>query len=493
MRSLSRRGFMLALGAAPIVSRAGFAQRRTAPAVSPIEAFGAVRQALRAVADKYARPLPAGGELRLEGAHGAFTPSLVRATVVHGQRGQAVTADGLLVFAIDVEQPTYVSGEVLLLPDVSLRPGLRAVVLSDDALVGAPMIDAPDWGTTTLTDAAPRVTGRRPARGAAIPEWLLTAGRHYLTIAGPHTRPAGVFQSLTLQTRTRAVREPIYTFAFIADTHLSASASSREAMNRVLGDAAAPALRATLESLAAEGVALALVGGDITEHGSREEFELLATAASGLECQVYGCLGASDVASAAAPVEAVEALAPHFPGDAPDYTITKAPIRFVVMEPFGDDPEVRARKQQWLVATLAADRRTPTIFVWHAAPYHRGGISSCGFKMPEHSALGRQLVLDALQRAPNVFATLNGHGHWDEVNYLGGITHIQNAAFAEWPNTFRVFRVYSDRIEWELRQVGNRGIVRESLVPAKGLTWMVATRDTDTTGQAMLRRPVASA
>ncbi|MAG70755.1 MAG: hypothetical protein CL471_10755 [Acidobacteria bacterium] len=48
---------------------------------------------------------------------------------------------------------------------------------------------------------------------------------------------------------------------------------------------------------------------------------------------------------------------------------------------------------------------------------------------------------DTVIAAPNVVATLNGHDHWDEVNDLQGIHHIQNAAVVEWPNSYRVFRV----------------------------------------------------
>ena len=76
--------------------------------------------------------------------------------------------------------------------------------------------------------------------------------------------------------------------------------------------------------------------------------------------------------------------------------------------------------------------------------------------------------MSIVQAAPNVVATLNGHDHWDEVNTLEGITHIQNAAFVEWPNSYRVFRVYADRMEWEVRQVSNRGYIRESFLPGEG-------------------------
>ena len=125
-----------------------------------------------------------------------------------------------------------------------------------------------------------------------------------------------------------------------------------------------------------------------------------------------------------------------------------------------EKPELLGAKQEWLHQTLAADTTTPTIFVWHYAPYNRAGVSSCGFRVPDWSPLGKRALLEILQAAPNVFVTLNGHDHWDEVNRLEGITHVQNAAFVEWPNTFRLLRVFPDRIEWEVRQVAIRGYVR---------------------------------
>jgi hypothetical protein len=57
-----------------------------------------------------------------------------------------------------------------------------------------------------------------------------------------------------------------------------------------------------------------------------------------------------------------------------------------------------------------------------------------------------------------------------------------NPAFCEWPNAYRVFRVYKDRMEWELRQVPNRGFVRESFVVSKASAWMISTAEDDLAG-----------
>ena len=95
-------------------------------------------------------------------------------------------------------------------------------------------------------------------------------------------------------------------------------------------------------------------------------------------------------------------------------------------------------------------------------------------------------VMDLLAASPNVVATLNGHLHFTACDDYEGIACIQNAAFAEWPNAYRVFRVYADRIEWEVRQVSNRGFVSEGVVPAKALNWMLSTGDGDLSGTVSL-------
>jgi hypothetical protein len=95
-------------------------------------------------------------------------------------------------------------------------------------------------------------------------------------------------------------------------------------------------------------------------------------------------------------------------------------------------------------------------------------------------------VLQILTDAPNVRGTLCGHTHWNEVNGVAGRTHLTNPAFCEWPNAYRVLRVYPDHVEWELRQVRNRGFVRESFIPQKGLSWMLSTGEGDLTGEFKL-------
>ncbi|AWI09387.1 metallophosphoesterase family protein [Ereboglobus luteus] len=92
-------------------------------------------------------------------------------------------------------------------------------------------------------------------------------------------------------------------------------------------------------------------------------------------------------------------------------------------------------------------------------------------------------VLDA---APNVVAAMNGHMHYNEVATHKGITCIQNPAFAEWPNAYRMCRVYPDRMEWEVRQLPNRGLIREEFIPELALAWQLSTDEGDLAGTVNL-------
>jgi 3',5'-cyclic AMP phosphodiesterase CpdA len=259
-------------------------------------------------------------------------------------------------------------------------------------------------------------------------------------------------------------------------------------MNRKMGEASAPELLRTLHALAAEGVAFVIHGGDMTERATRDEFALMSEVLKAQPVPVYGCIGNHDRYLETSRGDARELLADYFPGGSLDYTFSKPPVRFVVFDVEVERDEARERTLRWLHDTLRADAQTPTVFVWHYPPFNRGGLSNCGFQLQDWSQFGRDTLLGLLRDTPNVCACLNGHDHWDEVNTLNGLPFIQNAAFVEWPNTYRVYRVYADRLEWEVRQVANRGYVRESFLPAKAMSWMVATRDGDLRGSVPLLR-----
>jgi hypothetical protein len=452
--------------------------------------YPALWERLRAAADRRATEFSRRvGSVRLMAEQGAYARHLGATEVETGVAAATrhIGSDGILVFALDVAEPVYVRGTLTLTPDDDRRPGLRASVLADDTLVAAPMLRAKPWETDKVTDPAPFVTGNAPPEAVSFGPFLLPAGRRCLTVAGPHFRAAGTFCDLTLTVTEQAVETPLTTFAFITDTHLCETGRP-EWMNRKMSGITAPTFENTLRSLAGEGVSFVLHGGDMTEGAQREEFALFGQVVKNAGVPVYGCLGNHDVYHPSSRADALELLPAQFPGGATDYVLDREPLRFLVLDEDIGKTETREAKRDWLRKTLAADTATPTVVVWHYAPFNRGGASSCGFRLPDWSKMGKESLLDLLTAAPNVIATLNGHDHWDEVNRRGSIVHIQNAAFVEWPNSYRVFRVYADRMEWEVRQVANRGFIRESFLPEKALSWMIATRDGDLTGVIPLKR-----
>ncbi|NLC56266.1 MAG: hypothetical protein GX774_05460 [Armatimonadetes bacterium] len=468
----------------------------------PSAVYPEVERRLRAEANKRPLRLARGKRVVARASNGAFAPDSARveARAVRSETVQ-ITPDGLLIFAIDADEPLYVTGSVRLTPDSDLRPGLRVTILCNTTVVAAPMVAAEAWESVgnRLTGPAPEITGTRSPDRVPLTEWLLPKGRSYLTVAGPHFRPGGTFRALELRALERKVAPPSFQFALLSDTHLT-TASPGEWMNAKMGNAATPEFAATLQSLAKEGIDFAILAGDMTDRGTREDVQVLAGVLEKAPLPVYGCIGNHDSYHSSSRPDLLELAGRLFPGGSTDYVIQKPPLRFIILDasywrtPEGEFVDrydaknahgigLRPAQVEWLRKTLAEDTRTSTVVIWHYAFTNRHGNSSCGYKLPSALCLSSQEALGLLEAAPNVIATFCGHAHWNEVNRVGRITHLQNPAFAEWPNAFRVVRVYPDRLEWEVRQPGNRGFVRESFLAYKALSWMLSTGEGDLAGE----------
>jgi len=273
-------------------------------------------------------------------------------------------------------------------------------------------------------------------------------------------------------------------------------------MNNKLSGVVGTELTHTFTNLREQGVAFAIIAGDMTDSATRPQFAQLADVLKNSGLPLYGCTGNHDAYHTSSRPDQLELLPSMFPGGRTDYVFERPPLRFIVLDAsywrtkdggFTETYErgktggigLKPEQVEWLRSRLAADTATPTVVVWHYATYNRGGVSSCGYKLPA----GRdKQILGFLEAAPNVIATLNGHKHWNSVDRTGGITCIQNAAFVEWPNMYRVFRVYDDRLEWEVRLADSFGFVRESFVPEKALSWVISTQPGDLAGRIPLLR-----
>ena len=497
------REFMLALSTRG-ESRFDDVTLRKADVPDPaIEVWPRLEKNMHAAADARAGSLRRGQRLELDARRAALAPATDQTGLVSvAESAVAVPSEGMLTFAVDVAEPLVVTGELELEPDADLRPGLRATVLSDDTVVGAPMVKAAPWFNMGKPEIgpAPAVLGTKPAAKVKLTEWRLDKGRHYLTVAGPHRRPAGLFRRLTLQALEREAKAPLYTFALFADTHLGAGRS--EWMNVKMDEPSIAELGESLRRLRGEGVSFAFIAGDMTDGGSRSQIESLAGTIRRAGLPVYGCIGNHEVFTAGSRTNLMALVPGLFPSGNTQYALDKPPLRFVVLDgswwrdragnALDAYDKIKAVSMtpapaeiDWLRRTLAVDTRTPTLVMWHYPFYSGRGETSCGYRLGKPMIWSPE-VMSVLESATNVVATLNGHMHYNAVDTHKGIVCLQNAAFAEWPNLYRVLRVYSDRIEWEVRQVHNRGFVSEGVLPEKALTWMISTREGDLAGRVDL-------
>jgi predicted MPP superfamily phosphohydrolase len=483
----------------------------TGPATLPSQTWPRLEKALHAAAAKRAVTLKPGATLTLDATRAAFAPdSATPETTLPSTPAATLPAEGLLVFAIDAAADLDLTGSVTIEPDADLRPGLRATVLAGNTVIAAPSVKAKAWRGTRLgtrPGPAPDIRGERPPATTPLAPFRLTKGRHYLTIAGPHFRPAGAFASLELRAKDRPAEKPLHTFGFFSDTHLGFGRSNW--MNFKLCASADEELENALRQLKREGAAFAILGGDMTDNGRASQFNDLASVVKRAGLPVYGCIGNHDTFrnSRSDIAKTIPKLFPSGPENT-DYALTpkNIPLRLVVLDGShwsdktgaihdykakdADQTTYRAGLHDWLRQTLAADTATPTLVISHYPFYLRRGLSPVnGYDLGKPFLDKKTLTL--LDAAPNVIATLNGHLHCNEVATRNGITSLQNPAFVEWPNAYRVFRLYKDRLEWELRQFPNRGLIRESAIPEKALFYHLSTADGDLAGAIPLapRRP----
>ena len=470
--------------------------------IDPFANWPDLKSLLHAQADKRAVSLSRGSKLTLDASNAVLAPSLslLKVSPVTGPT-VTVPTNGVLTFAVDVTEPLYVAGSVSIAADpADIRPGLRAYVLSDTTVVGAPMIyqKAPPGGQVDFDNP-----GKMPAKKAPLRTWRLEPGRHYISIVGSHHRAAGSFESLELQGLRIVPETPTYTFVSIPDTHLQKQKPTVTA-----------ALTNTFRLLQKQGVAFAIIAGDMTDLATREEFAIVAqvvNASNGFP--IYGCVGNHDAYHSSSRPDMLELLPGLFPGGTTNYVLDEAPLRFIVVDaaywmtaegkagniaprwsdyfPGSDSPACGMGPEglKWLRRTLAADTTTPTVIVSHF-PFMFGlgpGETQCGYRLDKFlgSEQDHETALDPfIKAAPNVVATLNGHLHWNHLevvqnDYGDDIISLQSPAFSAWPGGYTVFRVYSNggrvRLEWETRLMDNMGCVAGLRTGALSASWRIST------------------
>ena len=511
MKMTSRRSLMVGTAQLTGLLTAGLNLRagtggETKSSNLPIDIWPKLKPKLCAEADKKVVKLTPGSQITLDAANGVLAPDIRSVSVQSvGDKTAVIPSEGFLTFALDVAEPLYVTGTASVVPDGDLRPGLRFYVLSDDTVVAAPMVAAPAWvGVGNAgTGPAPDCRGTNPPDAVPLVKWFLSKGRHYITVAGPHFRPGGTFKRLEITALNNNVENPQYQFALVADSHLSLGKRYKWTNVIMTEPSIAKELAATFKALREEGVDFAMFAGDMTNSATRDQFQQLADVLDESKMPCYGCVGNHDAYH-----KTSGQISSNFTGNVSGSGNRLYPLqaaspfyrvgRFLLeaqrrkIHDFYDKKQsvgigMKPEQIEWCNG-LCQHVTTPTVIVSHYAFKVNNDVSSAGFNLAKTppASVGPK-VMELLSKAPNVVATLNGHTHWNELSSHGDIQCIQNAAFAEWHCMYRVFRVYADRVEWEVRQAGNRGLICEACLPEKALTWMISTHAGDLAGEVRFR------
>lgn len=470
------------------------------PIETPITAWPKNLAATKALADRTPHVLPISRAITLKARHGVLSPDLSQEeTIVPTVSSIEIPADGVLVFALDLPKAAEITGALQLKHGSNLHPGLRAYVMMNSILIGAPMVSAAPWSNPgrVINRPVPNIAGTTPSDSVVLTSCRLRAGRHYLVIMGPHGRSAGEFQELSLMAKPLN-DSPLYSFALFSDTHIGEGRS--EWMNTKLMGPVADQLAQAFRQLYDEAIDFAFIAGDMTDTGTARQYETLGRIAKEARFPVYGVMGNHETFQATSRADLIKHAIHLFPNGETYYTLSKPPVRFLVLDKsYWKNPEgsildypaqgytantITPPQVAWVEQQLASDRITPTVVLSHFPFFAEPRPSSSGYELVSWAI--PDAATGMILNAPNVVATLNGHTHWNQVGQSGKVTWIQNAAFVEWPSTYRVFRVYPNRMEWETRIAPNLGFLRESIITKKGLSWMISTKNNDLAGQIKL-------
>jgi Icc protein len=150
-----------------------------------------------------------------------------------------------------------------------------------------------------------------------------------------------------------------------------------------------------------------LMTGDLADHGTDEEYEIVSTLLARLDAPLYVLPGNHDDR---------DALRRHFniagvPGTPVQYAVELGPLRLVVVDsqlPGEGRGELDAERLSWLDAALSAEPDRPTVVALHHPPITTGiGVwDRVGLPLGDRLSLG-----DVLWRHPQVKRVVAGHVH----------------------------------------------------------------------------------
>jgi len=271
-------------------------------------------------------------------------------------------------------------------------------------------------------------------------------------------------------------------FVYLTDTHLGCQSSGYQLQTRYPGQEDQLFTRLA-DWLKEQEVTFVVHGGDLTDHGSREEIDHAGELCERLGVPVYLCLGNHDLAQ----VDSIGMWRTAKGGLLPDgrecFAVEAGPARLVIVghhwHPHVDfhwqDNEPQApridHQQEYLLDTLLETSR-PVIAVTHA-PLNAVTAEQCGGDEPFHPphapylATWRRLA----ERHPNLLLALCGHNHAHSQHDHGPFVSCTTAAFGEAPAQLRLVTLTSQKIEVRTLALASVFGLREDLQAER--TWCI--------------------
>jgi predicted phosphodiesterase len=254
---------------------------------------------------------------------------------------------------------------------------------------------------------------------------------------------------------------PLFVFAAIADPHIS-TGQSPVYMYVKANDKSAELLANYVRDINAHlpRVDFVVLLGDVTDRGSKAEFETARKIVDSLACPLYAVVGNHDNFESDAKGAWME-----FAGrDSSNYTFDWLGFHFIVIDctknPYTQngvdcDRAIRA----WVTHDLISNRNKHTILFSHYNMWERPWNPM--FDTTGHYAEygGMNEMRRVLERAGNVCAVVNGHVHANRVEVHNGIYYIDVGATLVGRPSIRYFYVFADRIEVTYAYISDQGLL----------------------------------
>jgi len=238
-----------------------------------------------------------------------------------------------------------------------------------------------------------------------------------------------------------------------------------------------------------------LITGDISSHQTRDAMFAARDLVDSLGYPYYPMGGNHDFVLEESRDWFVEAFQAQLSDRETVYSFTHKKLHFCVLDPWwqwhdgrlvpfsektvapninispnGSGWAVPPQQLAWLEEDLAAHRSLPTIVAMHYPAIPIPERMQCdGIKDAGHLSNG-SLLIEILQRYPQVKAIFSGHIHMHCIEQTNGITHVITGALPEYPTEYRDIQVYPDRIEVDTCPLSDASFANRSLIPGKSWT-----------------------